>query len=209
MLAKLRPLGTMAPYPSDDRATYTATSTGAMNGRNSASKRRFKRRESKVQGAAQPVSEWRRRFMARVRTRNTNPELLTRRLLHRLGYRFRLQAEGLPYRPDIIFSGRKIAIFVHGCFWHGHAGCKKGRTRPRVRQRFWTQKIVMNRRRDQRIRSELFKLGWTTIEVWECELKNASKAENGLVKALGPVRRSKIAATRGAGQNKLERRDKA
>lgn len=114
--------------------------------------------------------EQRSRLMARIGPRDTLPELRVRSLLHRLGYRFRLHRRDLPGTPDIALPGRAKAIFVHGCFWHGHT-CKVGKM-PKTRTAYWGPKIVANRKRDARKRRQLTAVGWRSIVVWECETKD-------------------------------------
>lgn len=106
--------------------------------------------------------------MARVGQRDTKPEMVVRRILHALGYRFRLQAKELPGRPDIVFRPRKKAIFVHGCFWHRHVGCRRTTT-PKTRKDFWEAKFSANLERDERVQEELRALGWSSLVIWECE----------------------------------------
>lgn len=109
-------------------------------------------------------------LMARVRGKDTTPELVVRRTAHRLGYRFRLYRRDLPGKPDLAFAGRKAVIFVHGCFWHRHAGCRKATT-PKTREAFWTEKFERNVDRDQKVLDELRALGWRVLTIWECETK--------------------------------------
>ncbi len=108
--------------------------------------------------------------MARIRGRDTKPEMIVRRLVHRLGYRFRLHRRDLPGTPDLVFPGRKKVVFVHGCFWHGH-DCRQGRTRPATRAEFWAEKIDRNRVRDADAQDRLARAGWAVLVVWQCELK--------------------------------------
>jgi DNA mismatch endonuclease (patch repair protein) len=122
----------------------------------------------------------RRRIMQAVKTENTGPEWEVRRLLHHLRYRYRLHPKNLPGRPDIVFPGRKIAIFVHGCFWHGH-GCSKGKL-PKSRLEYWGPKLKANQQRDASKAAELRALGWRTLTIWQCELKDAKKLTPKLVK---------------------------
>lgn len=112
--------------------------------------------------------EQRRRIMQAVKTRNTGPELVVRRVLFRLGYRYRLNAKKIPGRPDIVFPGRMRAIFVHGCFWHGH-GCAKGQA-PKSRLEYWQPKLKANRDRDAAQLLELEKVGWSVMAIWQCEI---------------------------------------
>ena len=117
--------------------------------------------------------EQRRRIMQSVKTKDTGPELKVRRLLHQLGYRYRLNRKNLPGRPDIVFPGKKIVIFVNGCFWHSH-GCSKGLP-PKSRLDYWTPKLAANKRRDASRLLQLRKLGWRTFTIWQCNVKNIEK----------------------------------
>jgi DNA mismatch endonuclease, patch repair protein len=112
--------------------------------------------------------------MSRVRAKNTGPEMRVRRLVHGMGYRYRLHARQLPGCPDLIFRRFKAVIFVHGCFWHRHDGCKFARV-PKSKQEFWLRKFEENRARDQRTMSELRRLGWRIFIVWECSLGDLSR----------------------------------
>lgn len=107
--------------------------------------------------------------MARVRSHDTGPERSVRRLLTSLGFRYRLQYRKVPGRPDIAFPGRRKVIWVHGCFWHRHSGCKRA-TLPKSSRDFWLSKLEANRRRDAATQAEAERLGWSTFVVWECEL---------------------------------------
>lgn len=117
------------------------------------------------------VEPERRRLMSRVRSKDSKPELVVRRLLHSLGYRFRLHRKDLPGTPDIVLPGRRKAIMVHGCFWHRHAGCSRT-TSPTTRAEYWQSKFAANVERDARKLAQLKALGWDTAIVWECETKN-------------------------------------
>src|SRR5687768_2132535 len=107
--------------------------------------------------------------MARIRSSNTKPEVSLRKALHRLGLRFRLHGRKLPGKPDIVLPRFKTAIFVHGCFWHRHEGCKVANT-PKSNTDFWVDKFSRNVARDAKIADELKRLGWRVIVAWECEL---------------------------------------
>ncbi len=107
--------------------------------------------------------------MRSIRARDTHPERCVRSLLHRMGYRYRLHAHGLPGTPDLVFPSRKRIVFVHGCFWHRHT-CRKGRSMPATRTGFWRKKLEGNKQRDQRVRRQLRRLGWRVFVVWECQL---------------------------------------
>lgn len=109
-------------------------------------------------------------MMAGIGAKNTKPEIVVRKILHRLGYRFRLHRKDLPGKPDIVLPKWKAVIFVHGCFWHGHEDCPLFRL-PKSRTEFWENKVSANRRRDERVRSELLRTDWRIIEVWECATK--------------------------------------
>ena len=109
--------------------------------------------------------------MRKIRHKNTKPEVAVRSLIHRLGYRFRLHRADLPGKPDLAFGGRKKAIFVHGCFWHGHS-CRAGRNRPATNTQYWDRKLRRNIERDARNIAALSAQGWTAMTVWECELRN-------------------------------------
>lgn len=117
--------------------------------------------------------------MGRVRGKDTGPELAVRRLVHRLGYRYRLHRTGLPGKPDLVFPGRRKVIFVHGCFWHRHPdpACKLARL-PKSRQEFWLPKLEGNRARDIRNEQELTARGWGVLAIWECQVKDVERLEN-------------------------------
>lgn len=115
------------------------------------------------------TKEQRRRIMQAVRGKDTAPEWTVRRLLHRLGYRYRLHRKNLPGKPDLVFPARKNAIFVHGCFWHAH-GCRYGRA-PKSRLDYWLPKLDENKRRDAENVRQLEALGWKVLTVWQCETR--------------------------------------
>ncbi|TGP24873.1 MULTISPECIES: very short patch repair endonuclease [unclassified Mesorhizobium] len=119
--------------------------------------------------------------MARINGADTKPELIVRGLLWHMGYRFRLHARDLPGKPDIVFRGRKRAIFVHGCFWHRHPdpACRLARL-PKSRLDFWVPKLEANRRRDVENISQLRALGWRVLLVWECRMKDREQLGNTL-----------------------------
>jgi DNA mismatch endonuclease (patch repair protein) len=106
--------------------------------------------------------------MRRIRKTNTRPELRVRQAAHALGYRFRLHRYDLPGTPDLVFPRLRKVIFVHGCFWHQHPGCRLARL-PKSRQEYWLPKLQRNQERDARARTELVNLGWEVLVVWECE----------------------------------------
>lgn len=117
----------------------------------------------------------RSRMMAGIKGKNSQPELLVRRLLFASGYRFRLHRRDLPGTPDIVMPGRKVAIFVHGCFWHFHQGCRYAKL-PATRPDFWKAKLEANVERDSRAVGKLQALGWRVLCVWECSTRDAEAA---------------------------------
>lgn len=124
----------------------------------------------------------RSRIMAAVKSQDTTAELVVRRLVHSLGYRFRLHDRSLPGSPDLVFKRLRKVIFVHGCFWHKHS-CGRCRI-PTTRRAYWLAKIEGNAARDRRSRRALKKIGWASLVVWECEIKRAALAAR-LVRFLG------------------------
>ena len=110
----------------------------------------------------------RSRMMSGIRGKNTQPELRVRRFLHARGFRFRLHGTGLPGRPDLVLPRYRTAVFVHGCFWHQHPGCRFA-ARPGTNSDFWQRKFKENRERDERQERQLRELGWRVCTVWECE----------------------------------------
>ena len=112
--------------------------------------------------------------MGRVKGKDTKPELMVRRLVYGLGFRYRLHVGGLPGKPDLVFSRRKSVIFVHGCFWHRHFGCALCRM-PKSRLEFWKPKLEGNRKRDSRNQRMLRKDGWRVLVIWECQLANRER----------------------------------
>lgn len=111
--------------------------------------------------------------MALVRGKDTKPELLVRRLVHGLGYRYRLHRRDLPGTPDLVFPGRGKVIMVHGCFWHRHEGCALARL-PKSRGDFWLPKLTTNAERDARNTRALRRLGWGVMTIWECQLRDTA-----------------------------------
>jgi DNA mismatch endonuclease, patch repair protein len=127
-------------------------------------------------------------IMSRIGVKNTKPELAVRRILHGMGYRFRLHRKDLPGKPDIVLPCYETAIMVHGCFWHGHS-CKRGR-KPASNTDFWNEKLARNKKRDRLKAKELRKLGWKVLVVWECETKDMQSLAERLDSWL---KRSKVA----------------
>ncbi len=121
--------------------------------------------------------------MSRIRGRDTLPERRVRSLLHRLGFRFSLRRKDLPGKPDIVLPARHAVVFVHGCFWHQHLGCRNA-TMPSTRRAFWEAKLQGNAARDSRIADALRSLGWRVMTVWECELADEDRVGRRLARAL-------------------------
>ena len=117
--------------------------------------------------------------MARVRSKDTKPELVVRSLLHRMGYRFRLHGKALPGKPDIVLPRHRKAVFVHGCFWHRHGACRP-LSLPTTNTAFWAEKFAANVRRDRRKLRALRNAGWGVLVVWECQLKDRDRLERRL-----------------------------
>ena len=140
------------------------------------------------------TSEKRSWNMSRIRGANTKPELAVRSMLHRMGYRFRISNKTLPGRPDIVLPKYRAVIFVHGCFWHRHQGCKYAYT-PKSRLDFWGQKFEGNVMRDKNNLSLLKKTGWLPIVVWECEIKNNADAVPGRLSGILQRRLKKLVPT--------------
>lgn len=118
-------------------------------------------------------------LMARIRDKNTKPEMAVRRMVHGMGFRFRLHRRDLPGTPDLVFPMHRKVIFVHGCFWHRHVGCKRTTT-PRSNEVFWQRKFDANVARDRNKISELKRNGWLSLVIWECETEEANKLERKL-----------------------------
>lgn len=123
--------------------------------------------------------EERSKRMRRITGKNTGPEITVRKLVHSLGYRYRLHRRTLPGSPDLVFPRRRKVIFVHGCYWHRHEdpGCKLARL-PKSRLDFWLPKLDANARRDASAQTELLRLGWKILVIWECELRDRALLES-------------------------------
>ena len=132
--------------------------------------------------------ERRSAMMSGIRGRNTKPEITVRKLVHFLGFRFRLHRKDLPGTPDLVFPGRKKVVFVHGCFWHRHPGCRFAYN-PKTRPEFWRAKFDANVARDQRACSQLQSAGWGVLVVWECETTDTEKLSRTLRSFLTDVGR--------------------
>ena len=123
-------------------------------------------------------------IMSRVKSKGMKPEMKIRRLLHGLGYRYRLHRADLPGRPDLTFPSRRKVVFVNGCFWHGHPGCPRVRI-PEGNRDYWVSKLDRNRARDKRNVALLEQSGWGVMTVWECQLRDLATVTEGLVTFLG------------------------
>jgi DNA mismatch endonuclease (patch repair protein) len=123
--------------------------------------------------------------MARVHSRDTSPERLVRRILTDLGYRYRLHRKDIPGTPDIAFIRRRQAIFVHGCFWHGH-DCKRGARQPKENADYWRGKIARNQARDAGVLEQIAEKGWQALTLWECELRDRTAVATRLTDFLRP-----------------------
>jgi DNA mismatch endonuclease, patch repair protein len=122
--------------------------------------------------------------MSKIRSTDSVPEMLVRRLAFRLGYRYRLHAANLPGKPDLVFPARRKVVFVHGCFWHQHQSCQEGRV-PRSNTGYWAPKLERNVQRDAESRARLRAAGWKSLVVWECETKSEPRLKAKLMKFLG------------------------
>ena len=126
------------------------------------------------------VSEQRSRNMSAIKSKNTKPEIKVRKLLHSMGYRFRLHSKDLPGSPDIVLPKYKTVIFVHGCFWHRHENCKYAST-PKTRKEFWNKKFIENKKRDSEIQEKIKILDWRSVVIWECETKNIENLRDKII----------------------------
>jgi DNA mismatch endonuclease (patch repair protein) len=120
--------------------------------------------------------EQRSKAMRAVKASNTTPEIRVRKVLHRKGFRFRLHRRDLPGTPDIVLPKHKTCIFVHGCFWHQHSGCKRA-TKPKTRQASWVAKFAANKLRDEEVALSLSELGWNVCTIWECQTRDTEQLE--------------------------------
>lgn len=121
--------------------------------------------------------------MAAIHSVDTKPELIVRRTVHSLGYRYGLHRRDLPGTPDLVFNSRRCIILVHGCYWHRHR-CNKGRSVPNTNRSFWQSKFEANKRRDRKNRRKLREMGWEILIVWECQTQEMEKLEERLVQFL-------------------------
>lgn len=127
--------------------------------------------------------------MSRIKSKNTKPEMLVRRFLHKNGFRYRLHVKDLPGKPDIVLPKYKSVIFIHGCFWHGHEGCKYYVV-PKTRTEWWVEKIDKNKSNDIKAQGTLISTGWNIVNIWECAIKSKQNFTNwsgNLLKELSPI----------------------
>lgn len=139
-------------------------------------------------------SKRRSEIMSRIKGRDTLPEIRVRRVAHRLGFRFRLYRKDLPGTPDIVFPRYRAVVFVHGCFWHRHAGCRYAYS-PKTRVRFWSEKFQKNVARDRNNEKLLDELGWRVLVIWECETRSNASIQAGLLNFLAPTTSDPSGAT--------------
>ena len=126
------------------------------------------------------ISSARSKNMSAIKSKNTKPDIAVRKVLHSMGYRFRLHSKNLPGSPDIVLPKFKTVIFVHGCFWHRHENCKYAST-PKTRQEFWNKKFTENIKRDSEIQDKIKNLDWRSVVIWECETKNFDNLRDRIV----------------------------
>ncbi len=129
--------------------------------------------------------EARSRLMGRIRGKDSKPEMVVRRIAHRLGFRFRLHRRDLPGSPDLVFPARRKVVFVHGCYWHRHHGCRLA-YEPKSNVEFWADKFTANVARDRKALEDLRDQGWDTLVVWECEANDSEFVASRLLAHLGP-----------------------
>ena len=134
-------------------------------------------------------------LMSRVKSKDTSPEMVARRMAHAMGLRFRLHRKDLPGTPDLVFPRHETVVFVNGCFWHRHPGCKKAGM-PKTRVGFWKEKFERNVERARHDASRLTELGWSVRVIWECETKDPAKVEQFLLEAVGGRSRAVDAGSR-------------
>lgn len=127
--------------------------------------------------------EQRSRCMSKIRSKDTKPEMIVRRMAWHLGYRYKLHRKNLPGTPDLAFPARKKAIFVHGCFWHRHQGCSNAQL-PIANEAYWTTKLAKNVFRDEMAQAQLSKMGWKVLIIWECEVNDGEQLRTKLLKFL-------------------------
>lgn len=135
------------------------------------------------------TSEQRSRLMARVRAKNTAPEVNVRKTAHAMGLRFRIHRRDLKGTPDLVFPKHKVAMFVHGCFWHQHPSCKRA-TAPQTRREFWEAKLAGNVKRDKEVVQQLVSEGWRVEIIWECETKDAAELTRRISKVFAEGRKT-------------------
>ncbi|MEG1028779.1 MAG: DNA mismatch endonuclease Vsr [Brevundimonas sp.] len=147
--------------------------------------------------------EKRSAVMRRVKGRDTAPEMKVRRMLRAAGIGYRLGGCGLPGRPDVVMKGRRLVVFVHGCFWHGH-DCPRGARKPQTNAEYWITKIERNRARDRRVAAALSAAGWRVVTVWECRLRDPGLAED-LLAEIEEGQAAALSATTAASSSTCDR----
>lgn len=125
--------------------------------------------------------------MRRIRSKDTAPEMAVRRLIHGLGFRYRLHVKDMPGKPDLVFPSRRKIIFVHGCFWHQHRSCREGRL-PKSNRSYWTPKLQRNVKRDRQALRQLHSAGWDTLVIWECQASDLPRLQRMVLTFLGQRR---------------------
>lgn len=139
-----------------------------------------------IAGASDAPTAQRSALMSRIRGKNTAPEMVVRRAAHRRSLRFRLHRRNLPGTPDIVFPRHRLVIFVHGCFWHRHEGCRRCTT-PKTRVQFWSEKFRKNVERDRQNTTALEQAGWRVLTIWECQTRDERNLDKILEDAFGPL----------------------
>lgn len=160
-----------------------SSSTGACTPFSNAQK--SSARESTVTDTLSPTERSQR--MARVRAKDTKPEMFVRRIVHAAGYRYKLHDANLPGKPDLVFGRRRKVIFIHGCFWHSHGACSLARI-PKSNLDFWINKLQRNKARDEENIKKLHELGWEVLVLWECELRSSDVLVMKIANYLGATR---------------------
>ena len=133
--------------------------------------------------SAKASSELRSAQMAKIKSTNTKPEVAVRKIIHGMGYRFRINYKKMPGSPDLVMPKYKLAIFVHGCFWHRHKGCRKTRM-PKTNVEFWREKFESNIKRDRLVQNQIRKLGWGVLIIWECEIVGVEKLQRKILRKI-------------------------
>ena len=166
----------------------------ARHRRSARGARRLTDKTAACRQAWEGVPDARRAVMRANKAKDTKPEVAVRRMLHAIGYRFRLHRRDLPGTPDIVFPSRRKAIQVHGCFWHQHEGCRRANV-PAARPEYWGPKLARNKKRDREVQARLEALGWEVLTVWECEVADIHAVTERAVAFLGLATSSALPIT--------------